>query len=271
MHRYTITMFICLMISLSAAARGDGFNSGRNWQIDVGARWFKHSATGKPAEIGYNPVFDKWESIYRNSTEYSAESYMALKPLYWNFSFGTDIFARYRRYLLIKLGYDYSNPFGIGGLGHIEYVENSSGARVREEKTFSYTSHQIGLYLGPVIPVSDRAEVYIAIAPMAPTWVKYKESYSYTSSGTAQRNYSKTFKGFFGNCRILLGAQAKVANRWWLGSEINFTMLNYMKLSSGKLDDYSFQAASFFWNFTVRYTVFKREPEAGTNFRGAGN
>ena len=74
-----------------------------NWSIDVGFRGFKHSATDKPNEIQYNAVFDRWQSINQNFTDYKVNEYEDLKPLYFNMNFGVDLFIRYKKYLMIKL------------------------------------------------------------------------------------------------------------------------------------------------------------------------
>ena len=59
--------------------------------------------------------YDGW--INQDPDTYTVSDYQALKPLYFNFSFGADVFVRWRKYLMLKLGYDYSNPAGIGGNG----------------------------------------------------------------------------------------------------------------------------------------------------------
>lgn len=226
-----------------------------NWQLDVGFRFFKTSSTGKPAEIGYNAVFDRWEDIHQNQDAYTVDKYQALESLWFNLNFGVDLFARWRKYLLLKLGYDYTNPAGIGGTGRISYT-NADGVSIQEKKNFSYTSHQLNLFIGPIVPIKDRAEIYLAFAPFAPTWVTYKERYQRTEDGAVTEKYDKVFKGFFGNCRALVGVQVEVYKGLKLGSELIFAFFNYSKLTSGDLEDYSFQFPAMKWNFTIRYQIF---------------
>lgn len=226
-----------------------------NWSIDVGARFFKYSATGRPAELGFNPVFERWEGINQNRADYTVSSYEPLEPLYFNMSFGVDLFIRYCTYLLLKLGYDYSNPFGIGGSGSIDYT-GADGVAHRESKQFSFTTHQINTFVGPVVPLAGGdAEIYLAFSPMAPTWVRYHEAYSHTADGTTVEEYDRRFRGFFGSCRALLGLQVRVTESLSVGSEATFTFLNYMKLTSGDLADHSFRFPAMKWNVTMRYTV----------------
>ena len=66
----------------------------------------------------------------------------------------------------------------------------------------------------------------------------------------------KSFSGFFGSCRALVGIQSPISERFRLGSEAVFTFLNYMMLESGDLSDNSFQFPNMKWNFTVRYSLF---------------
>jgi hypothetical protein len=170
---------------------------------------------------------------------------------------GIDIFIKYRKYLLLKIGYDYSNPFGIGGKGQITYREISSGNLTFENKEFSYTSHQINFFIGPVIPVNEGvAEIYMGFSPMAPTWVTYKEEYSKIENGDSVREYDTTFSGFFGSCRALIGIQVEVSENLMLGSEAVFTFLSYMKLKSGDIEDSSFRFPRMKWNITLRYALF---------------
>ncbi len=226
-----------------------------NWQLDAGFRFFKYSA-GTPNEINYNPVFSRWESINQNRSQYAVISYHPLEPLYFNMNFGTDLFIRYRRYLLLKLGYDYSNPLGIGGRGEIEYIDLSSGNRYGEEKEFSYTSHHISYFIGPVVPVDNRAEIYFGFSIMSPTWVFYRERYKKSENGAVVEAYDRNFKGMFGSCRSLMGIQITAGERIKLGSEAVFTFLNYMHLRSGSIDDYSFQFPRMKWNIVIRYKIF---------------
>ena len=68
-------------------------------------------------------------------------------------------------------------------------------------------------------------------------------------------DYTKTFKGFFGSCRSLIGIQIPITENLKLGSEAVFSFLNYMELKSGTLKDYSFRFPMMKWNFTVRYRI----------------
>lgn len=228
-----------------------------NWTIDAGIRGFKFSADGNPNEIDYNPVFARWENINRDLDGFTVNEYEPLEPLYFNMNLGIDLFIRYKKYLLIKVGYDYSNPFGIGGSGNISYVDNSAGIKYHESKDFSYTSHQVNLFFGPLVPVDDgKAEIYLGFSPMPPTWVKYSEKYTRTRDGSVENTYDKKFTGMFGSCRALIGIQVKVSEKLYLGSEAVFTVLNYMNLESGDLQDNSFQFPGMKWNFTARYRLY---------------
>jgi hypothetical protein len=227
------------------------------WNMDIGIRGFKYSAEGGPNEIQYNAVFSRWENIYQDHFAYTVSDYTALEPLYFNMNFGFDVFIKYKKYFLIKIGYDHSNPFGIGGKGNITYRNISTGSKFSEKKEFSYTSHQINYFIGPVIPVNDdMAEVYMGFSPMAPTWVTYKEYFSKTENGELVTEYDKTFTGFFGSCRALIGIQVEISDKLMLGSEAVFTFLSYMKLKSEDLEDSSFRFPRMKWNFTLRYELF---------------
>ncbi len=252
MNRLNVLVWLLLAVSLysfsSVAETGES-----NWSVDVGLRWFKHSADGN--EIGYNAVFDRWERINQDKDAYDVAEYQPLDTLFFNFNFGADALFRWRKYLMLKLGYDHSNSAGIGGKGHIEYSD-FAGNQFREEKTFSTFSHQLNLFVGPIVPIENRAEIYLGFAPFAPTWVRYKEKYKMTADGQVSREYDKTFKGFFGNCRANLGIQVRVWKGLKLGGEITFAVFNYMKLSSGDLEDSSFKFPMMKWNFTIRYELF---------------
>jgi hypothetical protein len=227
-----------------------------NWKIDIGFRFFKYSASGFPNEISFNPVFDRWERVNQNKEEYTVSNYKPLEPLYFNMNFGGDFFIRYKKHLLIKLGYDYSNPLGIGGTGNIDYVDLSTDRQYTESKSFSYTSHQITYFVGPIVPVGiNGAEIYLGFSVMSPTWVMYRESYARSEDGVSTRTYDRTFTGFFGSCRALMGIQIPVLEKLRIGSEATFSFLNYMPLTSGDLKDNSFQFPAMKWNFTVRYTI----------------
>jgi len=91
---------------------------------------------------------------------------------------------------------------------------------------------------------------------MPHTWVTYKENYTKTEDGKVIEDYNKTFNGFFGNCRVLMGIQISIAKKLRLGSETVFSFLNYMKLEYGDLVNYSFRFPMMKWNFTVRYGIF---------------
>jgi hypothetical protein len=128
-------------VALLAAASAQA--DAQDWSVDVGVRWFKLSSEGGPNELSFNPVFDRWEAIERDRSTYSVSGYTALKPLYFNMSFGADLMVRFKKYLLLRLSYDYTDPLGIGGWGRIAYDETSTGDHVVEKKSFSYTSHQM--------------------------------------------------------------------------------------------------------------------------------
>lgn len=227
-----------------------------DWSIDIGARFFKHSAQGQPNELATEPVFDRWEGINQDRTAYSVSDYAPLEPLYFNMNFGVDVLVRYRTYLMIKLGYDYSNPFGIGGSGHIRYTDNASGVVYEEEKEFSYTSHQLNYFVGPIVPINQgKADIYLGFSPMAPTWVRYRENLSISEDGTEVRAFDRKYRGFFGSCRAVLGVQVRVHPRLKVGSELGFVFLNYMKLESGDLADHSFRFPAMKFNVTLRYSL----------------
>ena len=226
------------------------------WQIDFGVRGFKYSVENGPGEIGFNPVFSRWESINQRDKEFQVSDYQPLEPLYFNMNFGVDLFIRYQKHLLIKVGYDYSNPFGIGGAGSIRYQQLPAGIVTAESKEFSYTSHQLNYFIGPLVRVNDTgAEIYMGFSPMAPTRVVYTEKFHKTENGAQVESYDKTFKGLFGSCRALWGLQVPVGKKWKIGSEVVFAFLNYMKLESGELADHSFRFPAMKWNFTVRYAI----------------
>jgi opacity protein-like surface antigen len=223
----------------------------RDLRVDAGAHWFKLAAD-KPAELGPTAVFDRWESI-NASPNYVVHDYTALKPLYFNMVFGVDVLIRYRRYLMLKLGYDISYPFGIGGYGHIDYFDRATGVEVHESKSFSFTSHQLTTFIGPIVTVDDRADIYIAFSPMAPTWVRYHEKYERIENGVVLTSTNEHYRGFFGNCRALIGMQVRVTDHLKLGSEAVFAFLNYMQLESSTHTDSTFRFPFMQWMFTARY------------------
>jgi hypothetical protein len=227
----------------------------RSLSLEVGLHWFKTSA-GRPNELQSNAVFDRWESLNAES-ESQVRDYVPLKPLYFNMAFGIDALIRYRRHLMLKVGYDVTHPFGIGGYGHIDYQDAASGTRVHEEKSYSYTSHQLNTFLGPIVGLADnRADLYLGLSPMAPTWVFYREHYERTENGHVVRDETRHYRGFFGNCRALVGLQARLGDRFSLGSEAVFAFLNYMSLKSGTHTDDSFQFPFMQWHITARYLLF---------------
>ena len=226
----------------------------KTWQAELGVRGFKYSASGIPNEIGYNPVFARWEKISQQPDDYEIQSYSPLEPLYFNFNLGVDVLLRYRQYLMVKVGYDYSNPFGIGGTGRISYTEIETGRVVEEEKEYGYTSHQINYFIGPILPVGENiGDIYLGFSMMPPTWVSYREKFKRTVDGVVVRDYDMEFEGFFGSCRALVGSQIRVGERLCLGSEVVFSFLNYMKLKSGEIGDHSFQFPDMKWDFVLRY------------------
>jgi hypothetical protein len=225
-----------------------------DWRLAVGASFFKWSA-GKPNEIAYNAVSDRWERIAQDPNGYSVSNYQALTPLYFNMSFGVDAFIRYRSYLFLKLGYDYSNPFGIGGSGRITYTDRSTGITISESKDFSFSSHQLSYYIGPIVSVGD-ADLYLGFTPMGPTWVNYHEKYTRSDNGTTTRSYDMSWHGLHGNCRALIGIQVPVAKGFKIGSEATFVFMNYMTLTSGGLQDHSFEYPFMRWTVTARYEIF---------------
>ena len=190
-------------------------------------------------------------------TEYSVLEYQALESLYFNMSFGVDLFIRYKKHLVIKIGYDHSNPIGIGGKGNISYTEISTGNSFSETKEFSYTSHQINYFIGPIVTIGDDAsEIYLGFSMMSPTWVTYKEKYTKISNGNTVIEYDKTFKGFFGNCRALIGMQVPLTKNLKIGSEAVFSFFNGIELKSGDLKDEGFRFPMMKWDVTLRYQIF---------------
>ncbi len=251
----TFSLFVIAFVLISIPINSLAIDR-EDWNLDVGFHFFKHSASGIPNELNYNPVFHRWEMKQQNLSSDALLEYSPLEPLYFNMNFGMDFFVRYRNFLLVKVGYDYSNPFGIGGKGEISYIE--SGHTLGECKEFSYTSHQITTFIGPIMPIgSDWGEIYLGFSPMAPTWVEYKEKFNRKFDGEAYNDYEKTFTGFFGSCRGLIGMQVKVGEKISLGSEVVFAFLNYMQLESDDgIKDNSFQFPEMLWSVTFRYNLF---------------
>jgi hypothetical protein len=249
-----IAAILLLPTIASAEPSSEPASPVRDISIDLGFHWFKLAAD-RPAELSPNAVFDRWEKI-NSSPDYQVRDYTALKPLYFNMVFGVDALIRYRRYLMLKIGYDITYPFGIGGYGHIAYLDRTSGAEIKESKTYSFTSHQLSTFIGPIVTVENRADVYLAFSPMAPTWVTYHEKYERVQNGATVESTDKTYHGFFGNCRALMGIQVQVSKRLKVGSEAVFTFLNYIPLNSGSHTDSSFRFPFMQWQITARYAVY---------------
>ncbi len=244
------TMILAMALSSPAAAGPEQV------QIDAGLRWFKHSAA-QPNELAGTQVFDRWEALNANSAGYEVTAYKPLEPLYFNMTFGADLLFRFRNNIMLKVGYDYSNPFGIGGHGRIAYTDLATGTDVVEVKRFSYTSHQITTFVGPIVTVGedDRADIYLGFSPMAPTFVTYKEHYHRSERGRTVDEIDHTWNGFFGSCRALTGIQVRVNKRFMLGSEGVFAFLNYMPLESDGITNSSFRFPTMMWNVTARYQL----------------
>ena len=93
---------------------------------------------------------------------------------------------------------------------------------------------------------------------MAPTWVLYHENYAKSVDGQVVRDESASFRGFFGNCRAIFGIQVRVWKGLKVGSEVGYSFLNYMEMttsSSGGVSDSSFRFPVLRWNFSLRYEV----------------
>lgn len=256
MKRICILLFSFAILSITSFSKAHASNS-EDWRIGIGICFFKFSSERSPNEISYNKVFNRWERINQDKDKYEVSSYIPLTPLYFNMDFGIDFFVRYQEKVLLKVTYSLSDPIGIGGKGQIAYTDKSNGKKYVENKEFSYTSKQLAMYVGPIIPVNNKeSEIYMAFSPMPPVWVKYRESYSKTEDGNAVEDYNKTFKGAFGNCRALFGMQTRASNDMYLGSEATFSFLNYMKLKSEDgIEDNSFQFPNMKWNFTIRKDI----------------
>jgi hypothetical protein len=95
----------------------------------------------------------------------------------------------------------------------------------------------------------------MGFAPMAPTWVTYREKYTMKTNGQPTESYDRTYHGFYGNCRALFGMQVLAWDRIKIGTEVVFAFLNYMKLTSGTLSDSSFRFPTMMWNITLRYQL----------------
>ncbi|MFC1585972.1 hypothetical protein ACFL5V_10530 [Fibrobacterota bacterium] len=157
---------------------------------------------------------------------------------------------------MIKIGYCYTNTFGVGGAGDITYRDNSTGLQITESKQMSYSSHQINYFLGPLLPVNEKGtELFMGFSMMSPTFVSLNERYQKTEAGATVREYDKNFSGFFGNCRSVMGIQVPVGERLRLGSELVFAYFNGIELESGSLKDEGFAFPEYQWHFSLRYKV----------------
>lgn len=227
-----------------------------NWKVKIGAHGFKYSLKNQPEELIYNPVFHNWEEINQNSDLYQINDYERLDPLNFNLTIGLDVQLRYKKYLMIKIGYDYSNSLGIGGKGNINYTNLSSGETIFEDKEFNYISHQFNCFIGPIIEISENGpELYMGFSMMSPTFVTYKEKYSKVVDNIDVRSYDLDFKGFFGNCRALIGMQVPVNERIMVGSDLTFSYFNGIELNSGNLVDQGFVFPEMKWDITFRYKL----------------
>jgi hypothetical protein len=227
-----------------------------NWSYDLGISFFKTSLRNQPDELLYNPVFEKWEFINNQTETYSVSEYEALAPYQFNLSAGFDFLFRYKRYLMIKIGYCYTNTLGIGGSGNITYTDHSSDLEISESKEMSYSSHQINYFIGPILPVGDKgAEIFMGFSIMSPTYVSYSEKYERSEAGSVVREYDEKFTGFFGNCRSVIGIQVPVSERVRLGSEMVYSYFNGLEIRSGEIADQGFNFPDMQWNFTFRYNI----------------
>jgi hypothetical protein len=227
-----------------------------NWSYDLGISFFKTSLRHQPDELLYNPVFEKWEYINRLTEEYSVTEYMALSPFQFNLSLGIDGLFRFKRYFMIKVGYNYTNTLGVGGTGNIAYTNRSSGLEVNESKEMSYSSHQINYFIGPVLPVGAKgAEIFMGFSLMSPTYVTFSEKYRRSEAESVVREYDIKVTGFFGNCRSVIGIQVPVSDKLRLGTEMVYSYFNGLELKSGQIADQGFSFPDMQWNFTLRYNL----------------
>jgi len=227
-----------------------------NWKSDLGFSFFKSSINNQPDELLYNPVFVRWENINQQPDLYTVKDYKPLKPYQFNASFGLDYFIKYKKYLMIKLGICYTNNLGIGGDGNISYTEKASNIAYTEKKEQGFSSFQINYFIGPYIPISENGpEIFMGFSMMSPAWVSFKEKYTKTQSSNVIVDYNKTFKGFFGNCRSMIGMQVPISEHFKLGTEIVFAYFNGIEVKSGSLSDQGFKFPAMQWNFTMRYKI----------------
>lgn len=251
MKKFLLILSIALAISNHVSSQESS-----NWSYDVGFNFFKSSLNNQPDELLFNPVFEKWEHINHTPSEYSVNEYKALDPYSFTLNLGFDALFRYKKYLMIKVGYVYSNTLGIGGKGNIAYSDINSDIIISEEKEMRFSAHQFNYFIGPLIPISDKgSEVYMGFSMMSPTFVTHKEKYIQTINNEIVSEYNKTFNGFFGNCRSVIGMQIPLSEKWRFGSEVVFAYFNGMEVASGDLVDEGFVFPLMQWNFTFRYNI----------------
>lgn len=227
-----------------------------NWKYDVGVSLFKTSLNSQPDELLYNPVFTRWEKINQNTDQYTIGDYKRLDPYPFNLSAGFDCLFKYKKYFMIKLGYNYTNTLGIGGKGNISYLERTTNLNYSENKEMSYSSHQINYFVGPCIPISENGpEIFMGFSMMSPTWVVYNEKYSKIENGIKTVDYNKKFTGFFGNCRSMIGMQVPLTDKLRIGTDIIFSFFNGLELKNGSLKEQGFKFPLMQWHFTLRYKI----------------
>ncbi|MFC2103879.1 hypothetical protein ACFLS4_00835 [Bacteroidota bacterium] len=242
-------MLIIVLISFNSYSQ-----ESKKWRISGGIHGFKYSVNNQPNELLYNPVFEKWENINHQSDLYDVSEYSALDPLSFNMNIGIDALIRYKKYLMIKIGYDYSNPIGIGGTGNINYTDLSSGSVYEESKEFSYTSHQITYFIGPIVQINENGpEIFMGFSMMSPTWVNYNERYKLIEDDIVIEDYDLNFKGFFGNCRMLIGMQVPIKEKLTIGTEAVFSFFNGIELESGNIVDEGFKFPDMRFDISLRY------------------
>lgn len=226
-----------------------------NWTSDIGISFFKSSLINQPDELLYNPVFTRWESINQQPNMYLVSDYKPLSPYIFNLNIGADYFLKYKKYLMIKIGFGYTNTL-IGGIGNISYTDKLQNISYSEKKEMGYSSYQITYFIGPCVPISENgSEIFMGFSIMSPTWVVYNEKYTKMQNTNALTDYNKTFKGFFGNCRSMIGIQVPVFERFKFGTEMVFAYFNGIELKSGSLTEQGFKFPAMQWNFTCRYRL----------------
>lgn len=251
MNKFFVILSIALNISINA------FSQEQNkWSYDLGFSFFKSSISNQPDELLFNPVFEKWEQINHNATAYTISEYKALDPYSFTLNMGFEALFRYKKHLMIKVGYVYTNTLGIGGKGNITYSDINTNMIICEEKEMQFSAHQLNYFIGPLIPIGDKgSEVYMGFSMMSPTFVTHKEKYSQSINSELLSEYNKTFNGFFGNCRSVIGMQIPLSEKWRFGSELVFAYFNGMEVASGDLVDEGFVFPNMQWNFTFRYCI----------------